>query len=112
MARYVGGLEPWLNPWANWLLELGRYYEPALVFTSKRRSRIEQSRLYSRWQKGESPIPAAPPGRSLHEYGRAFDMARPGIDPFTDPVLTYLGQVWTWLGGRYGGERDPVHFEA
>lgn len=105
-------LEPWLKPYADWMLALGRYYGPTLVFTSTRRSRIDQARLYNRWRKGESRIPAAPPGRSMHEYGRAFDMARPNIDPLSDPLLNYLGSVWRWLGGTWGGSRDPVHFEA
>jgi len=38
-------------------------------------------------------------------------MARIGIDPLTDPLLAWLGSVWEYYGGRWGGIRDPVHFQ-
>jgi len=105
-------LHPQLVPAAKWLLEVGRQYDPLLVVTSARRSNAKQQQLYDRWRSGLSQIPAAPPGRSLHGYGLAFDMARIGKDPLNDPLLNWLGEVWEWLGGKYGGERDPVHFQV
>jgi len=39
-------------------------------------------------------------------------MARVGVDPLADPLLEWLGRVWTYWGGRYGGLVDPVHFQA
>lgn len=105
-------LQPALAPYAQWLLNLGRQYSGRLVFTSTKRSRADQARLYSRWRQGQSAIPAAPPGRSRHESGWAFDMARPGVDPFDDWLLAALGEVWVWLGGTYGGKSDPVHFQV
>jgi len=100
-----------LVPWAKYLHYIGTYYDGRLVVTSARRSPRKQSELYNNWVAGKSLIPAAPPGSSLHEYGLAFDMARLGIDPLADPFLQYLGQLWTSWGGRYGGGRDPVHFQ-
>lgn len=100
-----------LVPWAKYLYQLGKQYDGRLVVTSARRSPAKQSRLYNDWIRGLSKIPAAPPGRSLHQYGLAFDMARIGIDPLTDPLLNWLGRVWRSWGGRWGGERDPVHFQ-
>ena len=100
-----------LVPWAKWIYALGKSYDPLLVVTSARRSSAKQQRLYDKFRRGETAIPAAPPGRSLHEHGLAFDLARIGKDPLNDPLLDWLGEVWTWAGGRHGGKRDPVHFQ-
>jgi len=105
-------LDPRLVPWAKYLYAVGKYYDPLLVVTSGFRSSSKQSKLYEKWLSGESKIPAAPPGRSLHGYGLAFDLARIGKDPFTDPLLNWLGAVWEHWGGQYGGRRDPVHFQV
>jgi len=107
----LNDLHPQLVPWAKWIYQVGKYNDPRLVVTSARRSASKQQRLYDAWRRGESKIPAAPPGRSLHQFGLAFDMARIGIDPLTDPLLNWLGSVWESYGGRYGGQRDPVHFQ-
>jgi len=100
-----------LVPWAKYLYQLGKQYDGRLVVTSSLRSSSKQSRLYADYLSGKSVIPAAPPGRSLHEHGLAFDMARLGIDPIGDPLLAWLGEVWEHWGGRHGGIRDPVHFQ-
>lgn len=105
-------LHPQLVPWAKYLYAVGKYYDPLLVVTSGFRSSSKQEKLYAKWLSGESQIPAAPPGRSLHGHGLAFDLARIGKDPFGDPLLNWLGAVWTHWGGQYGGERDPVHFQV
>lgn len=104
-------LDPRLTPWAKYLYALGKQYDGRLVVTSARRSYAKQSRLYDAWINGRSKIPAAPPGRSLHQYGLAFDMARIGKSPLGDPLLAWLGAVWESWGGRYGGANDPVHFQ-
>ncbi len=101
-----------LQPWAEWLYSVGKYNDPRLVVTSAYRSDIDQLRLYNKWLSGESPIPAAPPGRSLHGRRLAFDMARIGVDPLSDPLLMWLGAIWEGVGGKHGGARDPVHFQA
>ena len=105
-------LNPGLTPYAKYLYAIGKYYDPLLVVTSGYRSAAKQSQLYDRYIRGESKIPAAPPGRSLHGYGLAFDLARIGKNPFGDPLLAWLGQVWESWGGRYGGQADPVHFQV
>ena len=107
----LGTLDYRLIPYAKHLYQIGKQYDPLLVVTSARRSIEKQRRLYNDYLRGVSKIPAAPPGRSLHQWGLAFDLARIGIDPLTDPLLTWLGRVWTSWGGRYGGIRDPVHFQ-
>jgi len=104
-------LHPQLVPFARALYDYGKQFDGRLVVTSARRSYRKQAELYDRYRRGLSPIPAAPPGRSLHGHGLAFDLARIGIDPLDDSLLNWLGQVWTHWGGRHGGERDPVHFQ-
>ena len=104
-------LQPGLVPWARWLLAVGRNVDGKLVVTSARRSSAKQAELRRRWEQGLSKIPANRPGTSLHEYGLAFDMARMGIDPFADDLLPWLGYWWEYYGGKWGGTRDPVHFQ-
>lgn len=99
------------RPYADWLVAVGKYYDSRLIVTSSRRSPALQARLYQDWINGRSRIPAAPPGRSLHQRGLAVDIARLGVDPLNDPLLNYLGQLWTSYGGKWGGARDPVHFQ-
>jgi hypothetical protein len=101
--RTLSALEPWLVPYAEYLLQL---YPPAQV-TSVRRTWSQQYQLYRRYLAGQSQYPAAPPGSSLHEQGRAFDLLAPA------DVLEQLGYIWEQLGGRWGGRfHDPIHFEA
>jgi len=104
-------LHPQLVPFAQYLHAIGKQYDGRLVVTSARRSSAKQAELRRKWESGESRIPANRPGTSLHEYGLAFDMARLGIDPLSDPLLNWLGAVWESWGGRHGGLRDPVHFQ-
>lgn len=73
--------------------------------TSTLRSRSEQVRLYNRYISGHSAYPAAPPGRSAHEFGYAFDMIVTGSDNQHD-----LGKVWLSWGGVYSLS-DDIHFE-
>jgi hypothetical protein len=96
-------LQPWLRPWAERLVQL---YPQGRV-TSVRRTWSQQYYLYRRFLQGQNPYPVAPPGRSYHEYGRAFDFEAPA------DVLEQLGQIWESWRGRWGGRfHDPIHFEA
>jgi len=96
---------------AKKLLLLGRRVDRSLAVTSVYRSRASQERLYARFLAGKSGgIPVAPPGRSKHFLRRAFDFARPGVDPFEDELLERLGEIWLDAGGRWFPS-DPVHFE-
>lgn len=105
-------LHPQLKPWAKWLLDVGRYYDSRLVVTSGFRSIKKQQELHSNWLSGKSNIPAAPPGQSMHNYGLAFDLARPNVDPFQDPLLVYLADLWSRVGGAGSVRGDPVHFSV
>lgn len=111
----LSSLESWLRRPAEWLFELGRSVDPSLRVTSARRSYQEQARLFDDYivklRRGLPTLPAAPPGRSMHQYGRAFDLARPSVPAYQDQLLAELGAVWNEIGGTWS-ETDPVHFEA
>jgi len=100
-----------LIPWAKWIYRVGKYNDGRLVVTSARRSSAKQAALRLAWEQGRSRIPANRPGTSLHEFGLAFDLARLGMDPLIDPLLVWLGAVWEAVGGQWGGQGDPVHFQ-
>lgn len=71
------------------------------------RSTAEQARLYA--NRASNPRPVAAPGKSLHEFGRAVDVAVVGRG--TWPEVGAAGEA---AGLRWGGrfERvDLVHFE-
>jgi len=78
-----------------------------LTITSTVRSAADQDFLWMRYRKGQSPLPAAPPGHSAHEYGWAVDAV---VSP--DNLQYAVGRAWEkYWGGKWGGPRDPVHFE-
>ncbi len=104
MSRGLDGLQPWLRPWALWLIGQGAGY---VQLTSVRRTYQQQVELYLAYQRGESKYPAAPPGYSYHEAGRAFDLIGP------NDVLRRLGHLWEAAGGTWGARfGDPIHFQA
>lgn len=101
------GLRPFLQPYAEWLVSAAPSAGVrSLRITSVLRSRAQQRALYANWLAGRSRFPAAPPGRSKHEYGLAFDMV---TEPYS--ALTTLGSWWKQLGGEWS-ETDPIHFAA
>lgn len=99
MRASLNGLEPWLRPFADALLD----YFPDLTITSVRRSRTEQLRLWN--NRHNNPYPVAPPGSSYHEYGRAFDVVG------KLERLKQAGAVWKSWGGQWF-PADPIHFQA
>lgn len=102
-------LLPELRPWFSFLLMAAQYFDPTATLTSACRSYEKQAQLYADSLAGRSPYPAARPGSSMHERGRAIDIAA------TPEVLAALGHWWESVGGRWGGrfsQPDPVHFEA
>lgn len=103
----ISELEPWLQPYAQYILDVAELNGLQPVITSTYRSYESQARLYQNYLAGRSRFPAAPPGRSLHEYRRAWDMV---VTPRS--ALHDLGALWTSMGGRWGGTADPIHFAA
>jgi hypothetical protein len=70
----LAGLDANWRRWCDWALaELDRRgFEPTVV--SGLRTIGEQQRLYAAWLAGRSRLPAAPPGRSAHNFGLAIDV--------------------------------------
>lgn len=103
----LAGLRPELVPYAEYLVAAMRAVDPSTRITSVRRSRTEQARLHRRYLAGQSRFPAAPPGRSKHELGLAFDVVARA------DTLAKAGALWESWGGRWGGRfKDPIHFEV
>lgn len=95
---------------------VGRF--PNLHVVSTYRSIDKQAQLYRTWlakrRQGYTDLQVchqfgictpAPPGRSYHNYGRAFDLNGPAAD------LVAASKLWKLLGGRWY-PADPIHFEA
>jgi len=101
-------LQPWLRPYADFLLRVAEYNGIPYTVTSVRRSRAAQQALWDRYQSGQSELPAAPPGHSMHELGLAFDVVFGG--DYWSPQQKALGQLWQRMGGAWGASKDPVHF--
>jgi len=108
-ARFRG-LQPWLQPYAQYLHDyaVSAGFRPAV--TSVYRSNQRQAVLYERYLRGLSDLPAAPPGKSKHNYGLAFDLVTQS-GGYRGQQQAQLGAVWAAMGGRWF-EGDPVHFEV
>ncbi len=105
MAR-LDDLHPAFRPAAEFLVEVAEFNRIPVRVTSTYRSCRAQKALYDEWIMGARRLPAAPPGRSLHNIGLAVDISA------SPEALRALGDLWTSWGGWWGGERDPVHFGA
>jgi hypothetical protein len=68
---------------------------------------VQQAALYA--NRANNPYPVAVPGTSLHEQGRAVDLAIVGRGTWAE-----VGSAGEAVGLRWGGrfsKPDPVHFE-
>lgn len=100
-------LDPRFAPYARYLFDVAQANHLAPVVTSTYRSYTTQARLYAEYVAGNRDLPAAPPGRSKHQYGLAVDIDLPQYRAY----LPALGAFWRTMGGRWFPS-DPVHFEA
>lgn len=84
----LGGLNPALQPYARWCLDVAAAYGVPITVTSVYRPTSQQRELYEQYQAclragtfGTSRCPtrwpANPPGQSAHEYGLAWDSVAP-----------------------------------
>lgn len=107
MSADLARLDPRLKPAANYLLRVLTASGLTYTVTSVYRSATAQAKLYAAYRAGRSPLPAAPPGRSLHQQGRAFDLQ---IFPYPQWQAA-AGALWRRMGGRWYAS-DNVHFEG
>lgn len=106
--KLVGLYAPWAE-WCRWAVaELARRGYSGTV-TSGKRSAVEQSRLYQAYiARGRTGLPAAPPGRSAHEYGLAIDFeVDQGKGSPQQRAVIALMKSW----GAEVVPNDPVHFQ-
>jgi LAS superfamily LD-carboxypeptidase LdcB len=76
------------------------------VITSARRDQASQAKLYAAYKAGRSKFPAAPPGKSTHGIGIAFDLK------LTPPLYRQAGEAWEAAGFTWGGRfNDDIHFD-
>lgn len=105
MSADLNALIPELQEPAKQLVALAGRAGVQPRVTSTLRSHTQQVKLYNQFLRGETQYPVAPPGRSAHEFGYAFDMICDTQDNLHD-----LGAVWNSWGGLWHGT-DEVHFE-
>jgi hypothetical protein len=86
-----------------------------VTVTSTRRGPDKQRELWNCYQRTgcsncgrtSSCFPAAPPGKSTHALGLAFDLK------LTPPVYAAAGRLWEMIGYTWGGRfKDPIHFDV
>lgn len=102
ISQLAEGTRERVERWRASLREAGISHQ----VTSTRRSLQEQRLLFDKFQRGESDLPVAEPGTSLHEQGRAIDVVFETEDDLLDAV-----DLAEDVGLRWAGENDPVHFE-
>jgi len=90
----------------EWLVRTAAHNGLNPRITSTFRSFAAQKRLHEAYLRGQSEFPAAPPGRSYHQYGRAVDIVLN-----QDWGYAELGRLWKQMGGRWWPS-DRIHFEA
>lgn len=105
-------LQPWLRGPAIWLYDVAVYNGLRPRVTSVIRTYQQQAALH---RHNPSGLPAAAPGTSKHEVGRAFDLVV--ADGRDSAAQRALGELWVSMGGTWGGRwtgrsYDPVHFAA
>lgn len=100
----TAGLHPYMRQALPRLLDTLRGLGYRATYTSGYRSSAKQAQLYAAYRAGRSKFPAAPPGRSSHEYGLAVDVSSDA----PDQVLRFAADV---AGLRWFGPGDRVHFD-
>lgn len=103
----LAGLDIRIVPAAEHLIRELRRNGLRVVVTSVVRSREQQAKLYASYLRGENPYPVAPPGRSHHELGLAWDMDVRW--PSGADAARIAGDAWNSWGGVWSS-RDRVHF--
>jgi len=114
-------LHPLVRPYARALVEKSAKQGIIIKVTSGLRTYEEQAELYKKFKAG-GPV-AAPPGKSNHNFGLAFDITifKGSADPekaktpvWESPAYKAVGALGTDLGLEWGGNWkrvDEPHFQ-
>jgi len=102
MAYTRKGLDPKLAKIASNLPKVAKQLGFTARVTSGFRTHKQQQDLYDAWRQGRSPYPAARPGTSDHEIGKAIDVLSTDEGALV-ALLTEAGLFWA-------GASDPIHF--
>lgn len=117
----IATLHQRVRPFARGLIEKAASHGIIIKVTSGMRSFEEQAELFAKFKAG-GPI-AAPPGKSNHNFGLAFDvtMFKGSDDPekaktpvFESPAYKTVGALGRDLGLEWGGDWkrvDEPHFQ-
>ena len=107
------GLHNALRPWAQYAIDLARWYGIPVTVTSVNRTWSQQAALYARYRaaldSGSFPsasvrYPANPPGQSAHQYGMAWDSV---VSPRDQPDWNSIRAEIGWLVPS----NDSIHAE-
>lgn len=109
-------LNPRVRPIAEWFLRYLASIGIKAMVTSARRDKAQQAKLYADYRAGRAAFPAAPPGKSTHAAGIAFDLRLANLAPPASPPYPWqyqtAGELWESLGLTWGGRfGDPIHFD-
>lgn len=106
MIRDLGYLLPPVRERAAAFLALAHEAGHGLTVTETYRTPERQAALYAQGRTAPGRIVTnARPGQSLHEQRRAFDVAFPGPDPYSDDHPWHLLGVWAKAPGlEWGGD--------
>jgi len=86
------GMDSRIRPYVEYAHQIAYEYGLDPTVTSTFRSWEEQTKLRTRWERGESRFPANRPGDSAHNYGWAWDSVVPEADqPLWDAIRRYVG---------------------
>lgn len=101
------GLHPAVRERVQAALETAQDEGIRVTITSTLRDSRKQAALYKAWlDRGRTGLPAAPPGRSTHEFGYGVDavVAPASALPRFVAIMECMGMIWA-------GRADPVHWD-
>ncbi|EKR25593.1 serine-type D-Ala-D-Ala carboxypeptidase [Leptospira interrogans serovar Bataviae str. L1111] len=85
---------------------------PSVYVFESRRSWARQAKLYAACKAGTGSCPAAPPGSSAHQYGRALDINGFSAEKDRKTIESVLVRHPDIEWGIGWKQTDPPHFQV